>query len=98
MRTFNKHPQWYNVPLRLSDEQKHDPFIVINDFFESYQLNEVREVFWNWLVEVLSSDHSISSDAHDRNNHVYFYEKIEELVEVVYVLYKRNKKKMQKLQ
>ena len=55
MRTYNKHPQWYNQPLRLSDEQKQDPVLVIDDFFESYHLNEVREILWNWLVEVISS-------------------------------------------
>lgn len=94
MKTFNKKPEWYNQPLRLTQEQKQAPVSAIEDFFECFHLNEVREILWNWMVEVVSSPHGISHDHHERNNHLYFYEKKELLVESAYVMLKKaNKQK-----
>lgn len=86
MRTCNHHPQWYNQPLRLNEEERQNPVLVINDFFESYHLNDVRDILWNWTVEVLSSPGNISSEALERSNHIYFYEKMEMLIEAIFVL------------
>ncbi|MBO9203360.1 MULTISPECIES: hypothetical protein [Niastella] len=85
-KTYNKHPQWYNQPLRLTKEQKNDPLLVLDDFFECYHLNEVRQTLWEWLTEVLSSQRSIAIEPLDRNNHIYFYEKIEAIIELAYVM------------
>jgi hypothetical protein len=86
MRTCNHHPQWYNQPLRLNEEERQNPKLVIDDFFESYHLNDAREILWNWTVEVVSSPGSISSEALERSNHIYFYEKLEALIEACYVM------------
>lgn len=96
MRTYNKHPQWYNVPLRLNEEEKGNPFLVLEDYFQCYHLHEVRQILWNWMVEVMSSQHGISCDPHERSNHIYFYEKMEALVEAAYVMHKQNQKKRRK--
>jgi hypothetical protein len=98
MKTHNKHPDWYNQPLRLTQEQKQDTTSVIEDFFECFHLNEVREILWRWMVEVVSSPRSISDDHHERNNHIYFYEKIEILVEAAYVILKKIKKQKRRKQ
>lgn len=86
MRTCNHHPQWHNQPLRLTAEETENPVLVIKEFFQCYHLNDVRDILWNWAVEVISSPGSISSEALERNNHFYFYEKIEELIEACFVL------------
>jgi hypothetical protein len=86
MRTCNQHPQWHNQPLRLNEEEKQNPFLVIEEFFQCYHLNDVRDILWKWPVEVVCSAGSISSEALERNNHIYFYEKIEMLVEAIFVL------------
>lgn len=96
MKTHNKHPHWFNVPLRLNEAQNQNPALVIDDFFECFHLNEVREILWNWVVEVISSPHAISNDHHERNNHIYFYEKIEHLVEAAYVIKKKIHKHLRK--
>src|SRR3954470_19654949 len=85
MRTCNHHPQWYNQPLRLTEEERQDPLLVINDFFESYHLQDVRDILWKWIVEIISSPGSIASEPLERSNHIYFYEKIEALIEACYV-------------
>jgi hypothetical protein len=85
-KAYNNHPQWYNQPLRLTKDQKPDPLPVLDDFFECYHLNEVRQTLWEWLTEVLSSQRSIAIEPLDRNNYIYFYEKIEGIIEVAFVL------------
>jgi hypothetical protein len=96
MRTHNKHPQWYNHPLRLNKEEKNNPILVIDDFFECYHLNETREILWNWLTEVISSANSISDNPHERSNHIYFYEKVEALIEATLVIQKKVHKQLRK--
>ncbi len=86
MRTCNHHPQWHNQPLRLTEEERKNPLLVLKEFFECYHLNDVRDINWNWLVEVLSSSGSISSEAIERNNHIFFYEKLEALIEACYLI------------
>ena len=90
MRTHNKHPDWHNQPLRLSEEERQNPRLVIEQFFESYHLQEIRELLWNWMVEVVSSSRSIAQDGKQRNDHIYFYEKLENLVEAAFVLNQRS--------
>jgi len=92
-KSHNKHPYWYNQPLRLSENQKENLALVFQDFFERYHLHEVRETLWEWLVEVISSQNSISNDGSARNNHVFFYEKLEELVEACFILQKGDQVK-----
>jgi len=88
-KSYNKHPHWYNQPLRLTKEQRRDPLPVLDDFFECYHLNEVRQTLWEWLTEVLSSQRSVAIEPLDRNNHIYFYEKIEGVIEAVFVIKKK---------
>jgi hypothetical protein len=90
MRSLNKHPDWHNQPLRLSEEERQNPRLVIENFFESYHLQEVREMLWSWMVEIVSSSRSIAQDAKQRNDHIYFYEKIETLVEAAFLMNQRS--------
>jgi len=86
MRSCNNHPVWYNQPLRLTDEERKNPFLVLIDFFECFHLNDTREQLWKWLIEVVSSPNSISSEPLERSNHFYLYEKVEALLEACYVI------------
>lgn len=88
-KTHNNHPQWANQPLRLSKKEKRDPLLVLDDFFECYHLSDFRQILWQWLTTVISSHQSISNDALDRDNNLYFYEKVEEIIEAAYVMKKR---------
>lgn len=96
-KAHNKHPQWYNQPLRLNKEQRTNPLLVLDDFFQCYHLNETRQIFWDWLTEVVCSPRSISTDPHERSNHMYFYEKMEELIEASYIITKRTRKQRRKV-
>jgi hypothetical protein len=87
-KSSNHHPRWSKEPLRLTIEQQADALPVFKEFFECYHLHEVRDMLWNWTVEVLSSPNGISENHHERNNHLFFYQKIETLVEAVFVISK----------
>ena len=86
-----KHPQWYNETIRLTKEQTQEPLLVLDDFFQCYHLNETRQILWEWLKEVVSSSRSVSIDGHDRRNHIYFYEKVEEMIDAAFVIRNRDK-------
>lgn len=90
MRTCNKHPKWYDQPLRLSREERKDPMLAIDSFFDCYRLHEVRETLWNWMAELLSSDRSMMLEGSERSHVICFYERIESLVEAT-LLMKRRK-------
>ena len=89
-KTANNHPEWYNTPLRLNDQERSDPVLVLGEFFQSYHLNDVREVLWGWTVAVVSSPGSISIDPLERSNHFFFYEKIEQLIEACWMIHSQK--------
>jgi len=86
MRSCNNHLVWHNQPLRLTEEEMKNPWLVFLDFFECFHLNDVRELLWKWLIEVVSSPNSISSEPLERSNHFYLYERLEALIEACYVI------------
>jgi hypothetical protein len=86
MKTLNCHPVWRNQPLLLSPAQTENPNLVLTDFFQSYHLRDVREIMWQWMTEAVSGPNSHSIDHHDRNNYLFFYEKIEALVEAAWTM------------
>lgn len=90
MRSLNNHPEWHNQPLRLSEEELKKPRLIIENFFECYNLQEVRQMLWNWMVEIVSSSRSISQEGQQRNDHIYFYEKMESLVEAAFLINQRT--------
>jgi hypothetical protein len=94
MKTYNKHPKWFDKPMRLTKEQRKDPISLFDEFFKSYHLDEVREILWTWMKEAVSTDSGFMN-AIERKNQIFFYEKVEELVEAVFVL-RMNAKKVAK--
>jgi hypothetical protein len=90
MRSLNNHPEWHNQPLRLNEDELKNPRLTIENFFECYHLQEVRQMLWSWMVEIVSSSRSISQEGQQRNDHIYFYEKMESLVEAAFLINQRS--------
>ena len=97
-KTYNNHPQWHNQPLRLTKEEKHDPLAVLDDFFECYHLNDVRQLLWQWLSVVIAGQRSIAMEPLDNDNHLYFYEKLEGIVEAAYVMRRKIHKRRRRIE
>lgn len=88
MKTHNQSLK--NIPLRLTVEQTINPVSILDDFFQCYHLCDVRPILWRWLTEVLSSPRDSANDPHERNNHIFFYEKLESLVEAAWIMRRGN--------
>ena len=90
MKTFNTNPQFQNQPLRLDEAQTQYPESALDEFFEWYHLPDTRPILWQWLTVVLCSPRYSNNDPHARNNDIFFYEKLESLVEAAWVMRKGN--------
>ncbi len=98
MRTWNTHPDWDNRPIRLSDEEKEDPYVVLDDFFSCFHLQDVRELLWDWLVAGLSCESGAYNTGYARSNLIFVYEKLERLIEASHGLYRKRKKRLKRKQ
>ena len=77
-------------PRHLTKEEIEDPYQVIHGFFDYAHLPQVREHLWEWLKLTVSGNyHNISRTK--RSNLLYFYDKIEVLVESVHILHRQGK-------
>ena len=85
-KSYNNHPYWRNNPLRLTPAQTENPNLALTDFFQCYHLKDVREIMWQWVTEAVSGPNNHSNDHHERNNYLFFYEKIEKLVEAAWII------------
>jgi hypothetical protein len=43
-KIVSNHLDWYNTPLRLNEEERDNLRLILEEFFQSYHLNEVREI------------------------------------------------------
>jgi hypothetical protein len=93
MRTNNNLSQLDNQPLRLTEEERQDPYSVLDDFFSCFHLQDMREMLWDWLVAAMSSESGQYSTGYARSNLVFVYEKLELFIEAVQVINKRRKKR-----
>lgn len=76
--------------MRLSEQEKEDPMLVLRDFHSSYHLNEVRETLWDWFTIAITTDNSTFDDGQSRSNLLFFYEKLEKVLEALYLLVQKN--------
>ena len=98
MRSFNVPPDWENRPLRLSEEERQNLYGVLEDFFSSFHLQDVRALLWEWLVAALSSESGAYESGYARSNLIFVYEKLELLIEAAHGLHCNRKKSMKRKQ
>lgn len=84
MQTAKLGRKWRYRTIRLNAHERHNPLEVMDEFFACFDLNDVRNTLWDWLVEVLSSDGGLSEPGRIRSNQIYFYGKLETLVEAAF--------------
>ena len=83
----NNFPDYHNQPLKLTTEEIKNPVNVINEFFETYHLPDIRQSLNNWLHDGLVSE-TIESKAN-----VYTHDKVIKLIEACWVLRQDQKRK-----
>ena len=84
--------------MRLSEEEKKDPHVVVEDFFSCFHLQDVRAILWEWLVAALSSESRAYNTGYARSNLFFVYEKFELLIEAVHGLHRRQRKRLKRKQ
>ena len=96
-RLLTVYPEWHNNPMYLSKEEMEHPHKVIAEFFDCYDLKNIRAFLKLWLQEVLRPDEILEMDYLSLHDHVI------RLTEAAWVLYTsetassvKNKKKRNK--
>lgn len=98
MDTCRTRPQLGYQPIRLTDEEKQNPHLVLDDFFSCFHLHESREILWDWLVAALSSESGAFGTGYARSNLFFVYENMERLIEATHAIHRRRRKSMKRKQ
>ncbi|MFN3667210.1 MAG: hypothetical protein ACK4S0_13680, partial [Sediminibacterium sp.] len=73
MQPYDLHPEFYNHPIWLNEEEKQKPIIVIKQFFVDVRLIEVRENLAKMLEVCMTASNSIYNEAQVRDVALYFW-------------------------
>lgn len=76
---------------RLTKEQREQPELVFNLFFNDVSLNGARQDLMEWLTCAMANDTCYFQDGRDRANLIFFYVRLELLMEAAYVMLMKNK-------
>lgn len=87
MNNFELHPEFYNQPVLLTEEEKNDPLPVIKQFFDDVKLVEVRMHLHNLLEVALTRPNTIYDEASERDAVVCFVKQLERVTEASSVVY-----------
>jgi len=85
MQPFDLHPEFYNQPIWLTEEEKQNPLAVIENFFGDVKLIEVRIHLYSLLEVALIKPDTIYDDAKERDALLCFVKHLEKTVEALYL-------------
>ena len=91
MSHFQQHQEFYDKPIRLSEEEQNDPLKVIDEFFTDYTLSEIREINHDVDRVCLSSDAPPFHDPEERDLLISFREGEEKVLEAASILVESKK-------
>lgn len=86
MQPFDLHPEFYNQPIWLTEEEKLQPMIVIKQFFEDVKLIEVKQLLSSLLEVALTRSNTIYDEASERDAVLCFCKRLEKMTEAANVI------------
>jgi hypothetical protein len=86
MSHYLNHPDFYNKPVCLSEDQILDPIQVLRDFFTDYNLSEVRDILSTNAEVCLTCDIHPYDAGEKRCDFLLFQKKLELLLEAAFLL------------
>lgn len=86
MHKFELHPEFYNEPMLLTEEEEQDPLSVIREFFGDVKLLEVRIHLHNLLEVALTRAYTIYDEANERDAILCFTKQLEKMIEATTLL------------
>lgn len=91
MSQFLEQPGLFDQPIRLGQEERRDPFGVMENFFDDYRLHEWRHNLWDMVAVCLTTDNAEFGEPDERGGLLQQYQDLEELLEAVWlVVQQRN--------
>jgi hypothetical protein len=86
MSQFLEQKELFDQVLRLREEEKREPIIVIERFFGDYRLHECRHYLWTMVETCLTTDSTEFSDPEERADLLLRYKALEGFLEAGYLL------------
>ena len=77
-------------PRHLSKEEAADPMQVVHDFFSYGHIPEIREQLWELLKTTVTGNYSKILTRQERSDMVYFYERLQKVIEAIHILHAGN--------
>jgi hypothetical protein len=74
----------------LSEEEINDPYLVIDELFDFAELNDARELLWEWLKVTVTGTYHKNLGSTERAAIITMYEKMEKLLEAAHVLHEKT--------
>ncbi len=96
MSVFYQHKEFYNQPILLTEEDKQNPHLVMERFFDDYSLVEVRERLEEARTACQRSNFPPFDDGTERTDQELFFSHLTEIVEASQLLVEATKKKKTK--
>jgi hypothetical protein len=90
MYHFQQHQEFFDKPIRLSDQEKANPISVIEGFFTDYRLSEIRELNQQMDHICLSTDSPPFQDADERDRLLGYREDEEKALEAAFLIWRNS--------
>jgi hypothetical protein len=86
MSYYLNHPEFFNRPIRLTEEERNDPLKVVSCFFDDYTLSEIRE--HNQQIDhiCLSTDAAPFQESDERDRLLCYRNDEERALEAAFLL------------
>lgn len=88
-----KNLYFYNYPIKLTKKQRRNPRRVFRDFFLDFHLVDIRKILWDWMTAAVTCDREPFNEPGGRNDVLYFYERLEILLEAAYLIYEERRRR-----
>jgi hypothetical protein len=87
MEPFELHPDFYNRPIRLNEEEKADPQDVLRSFFINNPLSAIRQALWKMVEACVGTPNEMAFETGElRENLLLFYAQLEQALEAALLL------------
>ena len=86
MSYYLNHPEFFNRPIRLTEEERKDPLKVVSCFFDDYTLSEIRDHNQQMDYVCLSADSQSFQEPDERDFLLCYRNEEEKVLEAAFLL------------
>jgi hypothetical protein len=83
----------FDQVIRLAEDERREPFLTLERFFNDYRLHECRHNLWMMVETCLTTGNVEFCDPEERANLLLRYRNLEELLEANWLLLQRHQKR-----